>query len=112
MSETADRAGELADLLEGLERLVVELVGRELDRRLLPPAWLTLEEAAQRYRTTPAALRKRAQRGQLPGAVRDGSRWLLDAAVYDQALALGALAGHDQGKGSRRANGRAHGTGG
>ncbi len=109
MTVTADRTDELARLLE---RLVAELVGRELDRRQLAPAWLTLEEAAERYRTTPAALRKRAQRGQLPGAARDGSRWLLDATVYDQALALGALAGHDRVKGSRRANGRAHGTGG
>lgn len=50
------------------------------------PAWLTLEEAATRYRSTSGALRKRAQRGQLPGAVRDGARWLVDTSALDAAL--------------------------
>jgi hypothetical protein len=50
------------------------------------PLWGTLEDAAIRYRSTPGALRKRAQRGQLPGAVRDGGRWLVDMAVLDAAL--------------------------
>jgi hypothetical protein len=79
-----------------LEEFVSELVERELDRRLAPPAWLTLEQAAERFQTTAGALRKRAQRGQLPGAVRDGSRWLVDASAYDRALVNGAVPRDDE----------------
>jgi hypothetical protein len=75
--------------LEALRPLVAELVELELERRLAElngPDWLTLEEAADHYRTTPVALRARARRGQLPGAVRDGSRWLVDRRAYDATL--------------------------
>jgi hypothetical protein len=49
------------------------------------PEWLTLEEAATRLRLTVPAARKRAQRGTLPGALRDpaGSRWLVDARALE-----------------------------
>jgi hypothetical protein len=67
--------------------------------------------AAARYQLSPGALRKRAERGQVPGAAKDGSRWLIDVATYDRALASGRLAA-DNKEGSRRANGRARGTGG
>lgn len=77
--------------LGAIEELVRELVTTELERRLVGPVWLTLEEAAERYRTTPAALRKRAYRGTLPGAARDGSRWLVDSAALDEALRSGRL---------------------
>jgi hypothetical protein len=83
----------------------------ELERRLEEldaPDWLTLEQAADRYRSTPAALRKRAQRGQLPGAVRDGARWLVDRRMLDAALTVTIRASDN--KGSRRVNGRARGT--
>jgi hypothetical protein len=65
------------DRLDVLERRLAEL-----ER----PDWLTLDEAAALYRTTPDALRKRAGRGQLAGAVRDGSRWLVDRRTLDAAL--------------------------
>jgi hypothetical protein len=51
-----------------------------------PTHWMTLDEAAIRYRSTPGALRKRAQRGQLPGAIKDGARWLVHAPTLDAAL--------------------------
>jgi len=50
------------------------------------PAWLTLDEAAEHLRTSPGALRARAQRGQLPGAVKDVGRWLVDRRVLDAEL--------------------------
>jgi hypothetical protein len=70
------------DRLDAIERRV-----GELER----PDWLTLQEAADLYRTSPDALRKRAGRGQLAGAVRDGSRWLVDRRVLDAALAAATL---------------------
>jgi hypothetical protein len=72
-------------LRQTLRPLVSELVGEELDRRLgvLTPAigWLTVEEYAEQRRTTPAAVHKRLERGQIPGAVRDGKRWLIPASA-------------------------------
>jgi hypothetical protein len=75
----------------------IEALGRFVDERLeqrlaelgfgQPRSdWLTLEQAAERYLSTAGALRKRAQRGQLPGAVRDGGRWLVDCSELDRAL--------------------------
>lgn len=60
----------------------VELVRAEL----ASPEWLTLADAAKRYRTTAGALRWRAQHGRLPGAVKDGARWLVNARELDAAL--------------------------
>jgi hypothetical protein len=76
---------------------VIEALGRFVDERLerrlaelgcgQPRSdWLTLEQAAERYLSTAGALRKRAQRGQLPGAIRDGGRWLVDSRELDRAL--------------------------
>jgi hypothetical protein len=70
------------DRLDAVERRLAEL-----ER----PDWLTLDEAADLYRTTPDALRKRAGRGQLAGAVRDGSRWLVDRRTLDATLAKATL---------------------
>jgi hypothetical protein len=67
---------------EILRPLVVDVVSEELDRRLARRAeWLTVEEYAERRRTTPAAVHKRLERGQIPEAVRDGKRWLIPAAA-------------------------------
>ena len=65
-------------LAEALRPLVAELVEIELERRLEELAvtdWLTLDETGPYLRTTVEALRARARRGQLPGAVKDGARW-------------------------------------
>ena len=73
-------------LAEALRPLVAELVQEELERRLAaagPPRWLLVEEAAEQRHTTPGAMRARCERGQVPGALREGRRWLipsLDAA--------------------------------
>ena len=74
--------------------------------------WLTLEEAAAHLRLSPAAARKRAERGQLPGAVKDGSRWLVDRRALDAALSATRVEGDSKNRwGERRANGPAPGTG-
>jgi hypothetical protein len=60
----------------------VDVVADELDRRLARPTeWLTVQEYAERRRTTPAAVHKRLERDQIPDAVRDGKRWLIPAAA-------------------------------
>ncbi|HEX5582514.1 hypothetical protein [Gaiella sp.] len=111
MSERSAEAT-LNGLLEALRPLVVELVDEELRGRLdelTGPDWLTLEQAAERYQSTPDALRKRAQRNRLPGAVKDGAHWLVDRRELDAAL--GDTMTRTLTKvGSRRANGRARGT--
>jgi hypothetical protein len=67
---------------EVLRPLVLAVVAEELDRRLARRTeWLTVEEYAERRRTTPAAVHKRLERGQIPEAVRDGKRWLIPSAV-------------------------------
>ena len=77
-----ERASIADGLREALRPLVVEVVSEELDRRTTrSPEWLTVEEYAQRRRTTPTAVRKKLERRQIPGAVRDGKRWLIPAAV-------------------------------
>jgi hypothetical protein len=75
----AELAGEA--LLEALRPLVAELVDEELERRdaARPVEWLTVEEYAELQRTTPAAVHKRLERGQVHGAVREGRRWLIPA---------------------------------
>jgi hypothetical protein len=103
-------AGELRvavppELVEAIARRAAELVRVDLE----PPEWLTLDEAAGRYRTTAGALRWRAQNGRLPGAVKDGGRWLVNARELDEALLAGTLRVPDK-RGPRRANGRAPGT--
>jgi hypothetical protein len=101
----------ISALLEALRPLVAELVDEELGRRLAEltgPDWLTLEQAAPIYHLTPDALRKRAQRDRLPGAVKDGAHWLVDRRELDAAL--GDTLTRSDKEGSRRANGRARGT--
>jgi hypothetical protein len=107
-----DRASELRvevpdELVEAIAHRAADLVRAELES----PEWLTLEEAAGRYRTTAGALRWRAQNGRLSGAVKDGGRWLVNAREYDQALAEAMLPAPIK-RGERRANGPAPGTGG
>lgn len=77
MSERSNLEDGIRDVLRPL---VVDVVADELDRRLTRRTeWLTVEEYAERRRTTPAAVHKRLERGQIPGAVRDGKRWLIPA---------------------------------
>jgi hypothetical protein len=66
-------------LVEALRPLVAELVDNELERRDAGRRieWLTVEEAAAQRHTTPGAMRARCERGQVPGAVKDGRRWLI-----------------------------------
>lgn len=72
-------------LVDALRPLVAELVEEELERRLAAqtPAWLTVEEYAERMRTTPAAIRARLERGRVPGALKEGRRWLIPASAAD-----------------------------
>lgn len=72
----------VAALAQALRPLVAELVAEELDRRDARPEtrWLTVEEAAAERRTSPAAMRKRLERGQVAGAVKEGKRWLIPSA--------------------------------
>jgi uncharacterized protein YbjT (DUF2867 family) len=78
------------DLVEAIARRAADLVRDEL----AAPEWLTLDEAAERYRTTAGALRWRAQHGRLPGAVKDGegknARWLVNARELDAATGCSA----------------------
>lgn len=108
----ADRDGILAEgLAELLRPLVRQLAQEAVDQRLAElaaPDWLTLPEAAVVYRTSADTLRKRAQRGRLPGAVRDEGRWLLDRRVLDATLA-GKIPVSDK-RGERRSSGPAPGT--
>ena len=92
-------------MLEAIAHRAAELVRAELE----PPEWLTLDEAAERYTTTAGALRWRAQHGRLPGAVKDGGRWLVNPRELDEALTVGSLR-TSRNRGPRRANGRAPGT--
>jgi hypothetical protein len=71
-------------VVDVLRPLVEELVRDELGRALaLRPAsggeWLTVEEYAALQRTTVAAVHQRLRRGQVPGASKDGRRWLIPA---------------------------------
>jgi hypothetical protein len=96
------------ELVEAIAQRAAELVLAELR----PAEWLTLDEAADRNRTTAGALRWRAQHGRLPGAVKDGSRWLVNARELDESLGAVATIRAPVKRGSRRGNGRAPGTGG
>jgi Helix-turn-helix domain len=95
------------EFVEAIARRAAAIVRAEL----APPEWLTLEEAAGRYRVSAGALRWRARRGRLPGAVKDEGRWLVNARELDQALAEHNSTLSDK-RGERRANGPAPGTGG
>jgi len=96
------------DLVEKVARRAADLLRDEL----AAPRWMTLEEAAEHVRSTANALRWRAQHGRLPGAVKDGSRWLVNARELDDSLASVATIRAPTKRGPRRANGRAPGTGG
>lgn len=103
-------SGELSHrVAEALESLLAELVDEALERRLgeleLAAGWLTVEEYAELKRTTPAAVHKRLERGQIEGAEREGRRWLIPAAA-----AAGTLPTTNDKRGPRRANGRTPGT--
>jgi hypothetical protein len=98
-------------VVQALEQFIGETVRRELERERAERRWRTFEQAAARYQTTPAALRKRAQRGRLPGAHWDESRWLLDISEFENALPRSRLVATDN-EGPHRENGRPRGTGG
>jgi hypothetical protein len=98
-------------LAEALRPLVAELVRAELERigaETSRASWLTVEEAAEQRRTTPGAIRARCERGQLPGAVRDGRRWLIPS--LDAGPDPANVRGDNHKWGERRANGPAPGT--
>jgi hypothetical protein len=95
-------------LVDALELFIAELVDEALERRLgdleRAAGWLTVEEYAELKRTTPAAVHKRLERGQIIGAERESRRWLIPAAA-----AAATLPTPDK-RGPRRANGRTPGT--
>ena len=95
-----------AAILPLVTKIVTEMIGKN-DR----PEWLTIDEAAKRIGLLPGAARKRAQRGQLPGAVKDGSRWIVDMREWDAALLAIRMSGNNDKWGERRANGPAPGRG-
>lgn len=70
MTEGADA------LSEALRPIVAELVAEEIERRMSEqvtadePPFLTVRQYADRYHTTPDAIRARIRRGQLPEAFR------------------------------------------
>jgi hypothetical protein len=106
-------SGELvvgAALLEALRPLVAELIAEELERRDTGRRleWLTVDEAAAQRRTTPGAMRARCERGQVPGAVKDGRRWLIPS--LEAELDRGTMRSDNNKRGERRANGPAPGT--
>jgi hypothetical protein len=95
-------------LVEWIEQRMIEIARAESQS----PRWMTLEEAAGRYRTTAGALRWRAQHGRLPGVVKDEGRWLLDVRAFDEALMGNATVGSSDKRAPRCANSRRPGTGG
>lgn len=97
------------ELVEAIALRVAEIL-RDESLAAAAPEWLTLEEAAERLRLTPAAARKRALRGTLPGALKDGARWLVDARQLAAPAPPPTLRGDHESWGPRRANGRAPGT--
>jgi hypothetical protein len=101
-----NRRYDIDALAEAFRPLVAGLVAEELDRReraQAPVEWLTTDEYAERMRTTPAAVRQRCLRDQVPGAVKDGAHWLIPVAAT-----LPSDNAHTWGE--RRANGPAPGT--
>jgi hypothetical protein len=104
-------AAELVDALAGVLRpLVAELVDAELERRDAGRRieWLLVDEAAAQRRTTPGAMRARCERGQVPGAVKDGRNWLIPS--LEAELDPATLRRDNNKWGERRANGPAPGT--
>ena len=85
---------------ELVRALVAEEVERQLAIREKPPEWLTVEQAAERYGLTVAALRKRAQRGQAPH-VHDGRRLLFDRRALDTALERATIPSNRNGRAPR-----------
>jgi hypothetical protein len=105
VTDWPDLAGALA---EALRPVIAELVEQEVEQRLAAAAaarWLTVEEAAGQRRTTPGAIRARCERGQIPGAVKDGRIWLVP-----DFRPPATLDDDDYKRGERRANGPAPGT--
>ncbi len=111
MRRPADDLGAL--LVDALAPLVEQAVADELDRRLASlelARWATLEQAAAHLQTTADVLRKRAARGRLPGAAKDGRRWLVDLRKLDLSLVGATLPATEESKGPRRVNGRPRGN--
>jgi hypothetical protein len=75
-------------VLEALRPLIGALVRDEIGRVLSSASassveWLTVEEYAERRRTSVAAVHQRLRRGQVPEAFRDGRRWLIPVTTTD-----------------------------
>jgi hypothetical protein len=82
---------DLGAVVDALRPVVEALVRDELDRASasVPSIeWLTVEEYAERRRTTVPAVHQRLRRGQVPGALKDGRRWLIPASA-PPAMVLG-----------------------
>jgi len=81
---------ELPDsLVDDLVARIVAALAERLDGS--SPRWLAIDEAATYLRTTPEALRKAAQRGQLPAhqPLGPGTRYLFDRRELDLWAAQG-----------------------
>lgn len=98
------------ELLEAIAQRVADILEERQLTRSEAPEWITLEEAADRLRLTTAAARKRAQRAQLPGAIKDGTRWLVDARQLDAPAGCEYVRPDQTRRGERRGHGPAPGT--
>jgi hypothetical protein len=80
-------------VVEALRPLIGELVRDEIGRVLSSGSasrieWLTVEEYAERRRTTVAAVHQRLRRGQVPDAFKEGRRWLIPVASTDTLASM------------------------
>lgn len=80
-------------VVEALRPLIGELVRDEIGRVLSGGSasgieWLTVEEYAERRRTTVAAVHQRLRRGQVPDAFKEGRRWLIPVAATDRLASM------------------------
>jgi excisionase family DNA binding protein len=87
VTETRQRLARLLgpDLLELLELYLAEFVEAILSERATGRRWLTVSETAEYLGTSPAAIRKRIQRGAIPYA-RHGRSVVIDRHALDVQL--------------------------
>jgi excisionase family DNA binding protein len=73
------------ELISFIEGVVDAQLSKHFDVVQVTP-WLTVEEAASRYRTTAGAIYKRIRRGKLPAHRPEGSRIMLNRDEVDHLL--------------------------
>lgn len=83
-----------AALVALIDERVAEQLATITDSYAIRP-WLTVDEAAEYLRTTPAAIRKRISRKQLRAHRPEGSRIMLRRDDLDRALDRGANRSYD-----------------